>query len=128
MTEDELVVEVLERAKAKISTVGWTRYALARNSNGKEVYSGSALAACYCSLGAIDAVAIDAVAMERGSLLMNVRLPAIATLAKVIVGAEGEHYKRVNPQDIVSQFNDAQSSKEPVLAMFDKAIESLKQS
>lgn len=121
-TETELVVEVLERAKAKLSTVGWTRYAFARNSMGMWVDSGSALATCYCALGAIDAVA-----MERGSLLMNVRLPAIIVLANVISGIEGDPYRQRNYPYIVSQFNDEQSNKEPVLAMFDKAIESLKQ-
>lgn len=99
------VKAVLKKARALID-IGWTKGTYARNQRHEPTAECSRAAICWCVYGAL----------IRASSELHVPLsPAIDIL-----------YKHLEPEyGGLADFNDAQPSKKPVLALFDRALEKL---
>ncbi len=96
------VIQVLRRARALVAK-GWTRRVWARDSGWRGVDPASKKACQWCADGALHASAPTPALYEK----------AAAALTAVVGG-------------VFPPWNDAQKSKKPVLAAFDKAIASVR--
>jgi hypothetical protein len=98
MSESAEVIKALKKTRALI-VKGWTRGWYARNARRQKVDARSKTAVCWCLRGAIErAAGQQALAVER-----------------CLHGVLDEH-------GALAIFNDTQKTKEPVLALIDKAI------
>lgn len=100
MRPEKSTLEVLAEARSLIEK-GWARGAFARYRNGKRCGSMDERAACFCVEGAICRAAFGTVYARREAMKAMQAAAGTAALHK---------------------FNDAQPSKKPVLAAFDRAI------
>jgi hypothetical protein len=104
-------VEILKKARGLLSQPGaWTRGWFAKDASGEPCQSNDPSAVCFCAFGAVNK-------FSSGPGLRDANNEATRALNDV-VGADGTWKTFAN-------FNDAQSTVEPVLAAFDAAIAKL---
>lgn len=107
-------VTSLEAAKAILETRGWTKGEFARDAQGRptEIFGGHPT--CYCALGALYLV-------NR----MEDNHPAVCTALRE---SAPERFKYGSYEDTIAKFNDHKdTTKEDVLAWFDRAIQYAKE-
>lgn len=104
------VSKVLREARRLIAEVGFTTKAYARDAAGRMVAPTNNAACCFCSLGAINRAGSGSTLGFRNAVA-SVLQRAIAEIDPTSTGCW------------VDDWSDAQTSAEPVLAAFDKAIE-----
>jgi hypothetical protein len=95
---------ILRAARGRI-VAGWCKGAQARNRDGAPVYASDADAVCFCMAGAVIA--------DSGGVRFQ-------SLARVYFDALD--YLSAEVDETILKFNDAQASRWPVVAAFNRAI------
>lgn len=116
----EQAIQLLKGAKRLLIEKGWTRHHYARNKDGKSESVVSSDAQCFCSVGALAAVARIGEGTIR-STVTHGETPfatAVHALAHVVDHVEGEY----KAHGRVTSWNDSQKDPACVTAKFDEAV------
>lgn len=107
---------VLEKAKAVLVEKGWTQQAFARDERNRHSPIHSPEATCFCTLGALELVTGHMARSTEHAVRAQTALER--TLLKRVFGDDSP----------IQTFNDDENTtKEDVLAWFDRAIELAKE-
>lgn len=119
MKNAELHVQIIDKAIEALTGKGWTKGVYARGEDGTAKPAESALASCFCLLGAL----------KRGTHFSGIACYTDAKIPKPIVDAVAtavgvEDVGTWHPTDALQKivaYNDAQETAEPVIAVLEQA-------
>ena len=119
--ESKFTLAVLTKARNLIDKKGWTQHAYARNRSGHSVDAADPGAVCFCMTGAIHLGARYTTRAGLDPLVRSMRIRYRSVAARHAVY---QVLKKVRPSvSGIAAWNDVHAtSKEEVLAVFDKAI------
>lgn len=109
--QEQLVITILERARELVRK-GWTRNQMAATKNGKQTDTKSDAACKFCTMGAVGRAYLDLTG-DKGNIWFSAATRSALSHLEAFAGTS------------IASFNDSQTTKKPILALFDKALAKL---